>query len=60
LTAGSAKSPTTCEIEPGGVLDFAALYEMWRFRTNTKTTPDRWLWTAVIIRTDAMSTPPEF
>jgi putative SOS response-associated peptidase YedK len=40
-------------IDPNGVLSFAGLYEMWRDPTKTKSDPARWLWTAVIVTTDA-------
>jgi putative SOS response-associated peptidase YedK len=36
-----------------GVLSFAGLYELWPDPDKDKDDPDRWLWTAVIITTDA-------
>jgi putative SOS response-associated peptidase YedK len=35
------------------VLSFAGLYEMWRDPSKDNSDPTRWLWTAVIITTDA-------
>jgi putative SOS response-associated peptidase YedK len=40
-------------IDPNGVLSFASLYEMWRDPSKDNSDPTRWLWTAVIITTDA-------
>jgi putative SOS response-associated peptidase YedK len=40
-------------IDPHGVLSFTGLYEMWRDPTKKRSDPARWLWTAVIITTDA-------
>jgi putative SOS response-associated peptidase YedK len=40
-------------IDPIGVLSFAGLYEMWRDPSKDNSDPMRWLWTAVIITTDA-------
>jgi len=37
----------------GGLLSFAALYEWWKDPSKAEDDPDRWLWTAVIITTDA-------
>jgi putative SOS response-associated peptidase YedK len=39
--------------DPNGVLSFAGLYELWRDPSKDKSDPTRWLWTAVIITTDA-------
>jgi putative SOS response-associated peptidase YedK len=39
--------------DPSGVLSFAGLYELWRDPSKDKSDPTRWLWTAVIITTDA-------
>ena len=39
--------------DPDAVLSFAGLYELWRDPTKDKSDPARWLWTAVIITTDA-------
>ena len=39
--------------DPPGVLSFAGLYELWRDPSKEKADPARWLWTAVIITTDA-------
>lgn len=36
-----------------GILAFAGLYEMWRDPAKDDDDPDRWLWTTVIITTDA-------
>jgi putative SOS response-associated peptidase YedK len=36
-----------------GVLSFAGLYEWWPDPSKDKDDPDRWLWSAVIITTDA-------
>ena len=40
-------------VDPNGVLSFAGLYEMWRDPSKDNSDPTRWLWTAVIITTDA-------
>ena len=42
-------------LHPGddGVLAFAGLYELWRDHSKADGDPDRWLWSAVIITTDA-------
>ena len=40
-------------VDPNGVLSFAGLYEMWRDPSKDNSDPMRWLWTAVIITTDA-------
>ena len=40
-------------IDQNGVLSFAGLYEMWRDPSKDNSDPTRWLWTAVIITTDA-------
>jgi putative SOS response-associated peptidase YedK len=37
----------------GGLLSFAGLYEWWPDPTKAKDDADRWLWSAVIITTDA-------
>ena len=37
----------------GELLSFAALYEWWKDPSKAEDDPDRWLWTAVIITTDA-------
>jgi hypothetical protein len=41
-------------VSPDGVLSFAGLYEWWPDPSKTKDDPDRWLWAAVIITTDAI------
>jgi putative SOS response-associated peptidase YedK len=42
-------------LHPGNdtLLAFAGLYELWRDHTKADDDPDRWLWSAVIITTDA-------
>jgi len=37
----------------GGTLSFAGLYEWWPDPAKDKDDPERWLWSAVIITTDA-------
>jgi putative SOS response-associated peptidase YedK len=39
--------------DPNEVLPFAGLYDVWRDPTNKRSDPDRWVWTCVIITTDA-------
>jgi putative SOS response-associated peptidase YedK len=40
-------------VTPRGVLSFAGLYEWWPDPSKDKDDPERWLWSAVIITTDA-------
>jgi putative SOS response-associated peptidase YedK len=47
------KQPYYLHPPGGGVLAFAALYEMWRDPAKADDDPDRWLWSTVIITTDA-------
>jgi putative SOS response-associated peptidase YedK len=47
------KQPYYVHPADDGVLAFAGLYEMWRDPTKADDDPDRWLWTTVIITTDA-------
>ena len=47
------KQPYYLHPADDGVLAFAGLYELWRDHTKPDDDPDRWLWTAVIITTDA-------
>jgi putative SOS response-associated peptidase YedK len=37
----------------GDLLSFAGLYEWWPDPAKDKDDPDRWLWTAVVVTTDA-------
>jgi putative SOS response-associated peptidase YedK len=37
----------------GGLLSFAGLYELWPDPAKAEDDPDRWLWSATIITTDA-------
>src|SRR5664279_3531810 len=47
------KQPYFIHPADDGVLAFAGLYEMWRDPTKADDDPDRWLWTIVIITTEA-------
>jgi putative SOS response-associated peptidase YedK len=47
------KQPYFIHPADDGVLAFAGLYEMWRDPTKADDDPDRWLWTTVIITTEA-------
>ena len=47
------KQPYYIRPADDGVLAFAGLYEMWRDPTKADDDPDRWLWTTVIITTEA-------
>jgi putative SOS response-associated peptidase YedK len=47
------KQPYYLHPADDGVLAFAGLYELWRDHTKADDDPDRWLWSAVIITTDA-------
>jgi len=54
LVEGSVrKQPYFIHPADGGVLSFAGLYELWRDPAKDADDPERWLWTATIITTDA-------
>lgn len=47
------KQPYFLHPAGGGMLAFAGLYEWWPDPSKAEDDPDRWLWTAVVITTDA-------
>jgi putative SOS response-associated peptidase YedK len=47
------KQPYYLHPADGGTLSFAGLYEWWPDPAKDKDDPERWLWSAVIITTDA-------
>ena len=47
------KQPFFIRPADGGVLAMAGLYELWRNPTAAADDPDRWLWTATVITTEA-------
>jgi putative SOS response-associated peptidase YedK len=47
------KQPYFIHPADGGVLSFAGLYELWPDPAKDKDDPDRWIWSATIITTDA-------
>jgi putative SOS response-associated peptidase YedK len=55
---GKVRSSRSTSIRPHpagdrSVLAFAGLYEMWRNPSKADDDPNRWLWSTVIITTDA-------
>ena len=47
------KQPFFIRPRDGGVLAMAGLYELWRDRDRADDDPQRWLWTAVVLTTEA-------
>ena len=47
------KQPFFIRPREGGVLPMAGLYELWRDRDKADDDPRRWLWTAVVLTTEA-------
>ena len=49
----AVKQPYYLHPAGGGLLSFAGLYEWWPDPSKAEDDPDRWLWSAVIVTTDA-------
>ena len=47
------KQPFFIHPRDGGVLAMAGLYELWRDKDKADDDPDRWLWTCVVLTTQA-------
>jgi putative SOS response-associated peptidase YedK len=47
------KQPFFIHPRDGGVLPMAGLYELWRDTSKADDDPQRWLWTAVVLTTEA-------
>jgi len=47
------KQPFFIHPRDGGVLPMAGLYELWRDHSRADDDPQRWLWTAVVLTTEA-------